>query len=156
MPIRPEERAKYPADWPAISARIRVRAGNRCEQCGVPNYAVGWRDASGAFNRAGGNGPQDFAGQGLRWPSGEPLTFAEALEFKDVNNEGGSADSEGRRWIVIVLTVAHLNHDPADCREENLRALCQRCHNRLDVVSRRAGIVERRRALNGDLFEGVS
>lgn len=38
MPIRPENRGRYPADWSAISARIRFeRAGGRCEcegQCG--------------------------------------------------------------------------------------------------------------------------
>ena len=26
------------------------------------------------------------------------------------------------------LTVARLNHDPTDCRPENLRALCASCH----------------------------
>jgi len=38
------------------------------------------------------------------------------------------------RWAngKIVLTVAHLNHDPADCRPENLKAMCQRCHLRYD------------------------
>lgn len=30
------------------------------------------------------------------------------------------------------LTVAHLNHDPSDCREVNLRALCAPCHLRYD------------------------
>lgn len=30
--------------------------------------------------------------------------------------------------VRIVLTVAHLNHDPSDMREENLAALCQWCH----------------------------
>lgn len=35
MPIRPENRARYPADWPKISLRIRRdRAGWRCEQIG--------------------------------------------------------------------------------------------------------------------------
>jgi len=28
----------------------------------------------------------------------------------------------------VVLTVAHLNHTPQDCRDENLAAACQRCH----------------------------
>lgn len=28
----------------------------------------------------------------------------------------------------VVLTVAHLNHIPEDCRDENLMAMCQRCH----------------------------
>ena len=32
----------------------------------------------------------------------------------------------------VVLTVAHLNHEPADCRDENLKALCNRCHLRYD------------------------
>ena len=44
----------------------------------------------------------------------------------------------------VVLTIAHLGavhpdgrpgdkHDKLDCRDENLAALCQRCHLRLDV-----------------------
>lgn len=32
----------------------------------------------------------------------------------------------------VVLTVAHLNHDTTDNREENLKALCQRCHFSID------------------------
>lgn len=36
----------------------------------------------------------------------------------------------------VVLTVAHLNQEPWDMREENLRALCQACHNRLDASAR--------------------
>ncbi|MAC12957.1 MAG: hypothetical protein CMN74_12235 [Sphingorhabdus sp.] len=39
MPIRPENRARYPKDWKAISERIRFdRAGGRCEcegECGL-------------------------------------------------------------------------------------------------------------------------
>jgi len=34
--------------------------------------------------------------------------------------------------IVIVLTTAHLNHDPTDCRPENLAAMCQRHHLQYD------------------------
>lgn len=30
--------------------------------------------------------------------------------------------------IYVVLTIAHLNHDINDNREENLKALCQKCH----------------------------
>jgi hypothetical protein len=33
----------------------------------------------------------------------------------------------------FVLTVAHLNHIPSDCRPENLRALCAPCHCRYDL-----------------------
>jgi hypothetical protein len=31
MPIRPENRARYPRDWKRIAIAIRERAGNRCE-----------------------------------------------------------------------------------------------------------------------------
>jgi len=34
----------------------------------------------------------------------------------------------------VVLTVAHLNHDPADNRDENLKALCQSCHLKIDRI----------------------
>lgn len=30
MPIRPENRARYPADWPRIRRQVREAAGNRC------------------------------------------------------------------------------------------------------------------------------
>lgn len=32
----------------------------------------------------------------------------------------------------MVLTTAHLNHQPEDVREENLLGACQRCHLRID------------------------
>lgn len=45
MPIRAEERARYPADWPAISARVRERARNRCE--GAPGIYPDCRAENG-------------------------------------------------------------------------------------------------------------
>lgn len=48
----------------------------------------------------------------------------------------------------VVLTVMHLNHDPSDNREENLRAACQRCHNRYDA-KHRAENRRKRKALEG-------
>ena len=36
LPIRPENKARYPKDWKAISQACRDRAGNRCE--GSPAY----------------------------------------------------------------------------------------------------------------------
>jgi len=58
----------------------------------------------------------------------------------------------------VVLTVAHLDHQPEHCDDENLVAMCQRCHNRYDAPERRRGIRERIRAASAiaDLFpEGV-
>lgn len=36
----------------------------------------------------------------------------------------------------FVLTTAHLNHRPEDCRPENLRALCAPCHCRMDLAAK--------------------
>ena len=59
MPIRPENQLLYPPNWRAISIAIRQgRAGDRCEQCGIPNRA--WR------NNATGQWTQD-AGLAEAW-----------------------------------------------------------------------------------------
>ena len=45
----------------------------------------------------------------------------------------------------VVLTVAHLDHDEANCGLENLRALCQRCHLRYDLQQHMANAALTRR-----------
>ena len=60
-----------------------------------------------------------------------------------------------RPLVVVVLTVAHLDHTPENCADENLLHLCQQCHNRYDAPMRRAGIKLRafaKRAIR-DLFQ---
>jgi len=42
-----------------------------------------------------------------------------------------------------VLTVAHLDHTPENCEPQNLKAMCQRCHNKYDAPMRRDGIRQR-------------
>ena len=58
---------------------------------------------------------------------------------------------------IVVLTVAHLDHDPANCDPANLRAWCQRCHLTYDAkhhaeTARRTR--HEKRAL-GDLFDAA-
>ena len=53
------------------------------------------------------------------------------------NEHGGRCKAEhGKAHPVtgstVVLTTAHLNHQPEDCRDEVLRHMCQRCHLRYD------------------------
>jgi 5-methylcytosine-specific restriction endonuclease McrA len=136
MPIKPANRALYPPAWPAIRRQILARAGHRCERCGLPNHAVGYRLRDGSFVPLCGNGPCDAAGQGQSWPDLQPHSYADALRFIAVYNCCEDADADGNHWMIIVLTVAHLNHDPRDNRPENLQALCQRCHNRHDRAHR--------------------
>lgn len=39
MPIRPENKDKYPPDWDVRSRFVRfTRARNKCEWCGAENY----------------------------------------------------------------------------------------------------------------------
>lgn len=92
MPIRPENRHRYPADWPEISHTIRfVRAGGRCECLGE-------------------------CGRGTH-------------QGRCPNRHGRSAYGTGS---TVVLTTAHLNHQPEDCDPTNLRGMCQGCHLHYD------------------------
>lgn len=134
MPISPEKRALYPANWKSeIRPRILARAGNCCEQCGVPNRAIGWRNDDGKFN--------------VVELDGDMKRVAELQhDYGDVF-----------RLVMIVLTIAHLHDDsPANCAENNLAALCQRCHNILDMPMRKANAAATRRAKSQtpDLFGG--
>jgi 5-methylcytosine-specific restriction endonuclease McrA len=56
-------------------------------------------------------------------------------------------NGEPAKWAKgrVVLTVAHLNHDTADNRPENLRAMCQRCHLRYDSPMHKKRAAETRR-----------
>jgi len=35
---------------------------------------------------------------------------------------------------LVILTVAHLDHNPENCHRSNLRAWCQRCHLTYDAI----------------------
>ena len=39
----------YPINWKEIRARILARADNRCEECGVRNYVMGFRGEDDSF-----------------------------------------------------------------------------------------------------------
>lgn len=109
MPIRPENKSRYPRNWPQISKEIRERARNCCE--GSPAF------------------PDCDAANGLP----HPITGSK-----------------------VVLTVAHLDHQPENCDPDNLRAWCQRCHNTYDAQMRARGVAERRREklAVADMFGG--
>ncbi len=145
MPIRPENRDRYPADWQQIRMRILARAGNRCEGCGVRNGALGGRTThDGSFLEALPTGDN---GLRLTWPRPGDYGWC-----------GPNWHCRKLRIIRIVLTIAHLDHTPENCAADNLRAWCQRCHNRYDAKMRLAGIRRRARSASavGDLFEGAA
>lgn len=85
------------------------------------------------------------------WPLGQKLT---RLEWPEPGSHAICQGGIYLRIVRIVLTVAHLDHQPENVGDDNLAALCQRCHNRYDAKMRAAGIRERARAAAalGDLF----
>lgn len=118
----PCDYSKYPKDWKQIRERILERDGYSCKNCGIGNYwVVQWDKRRAKYMRARGNRHIDLVGRGL---SG----YAESRLLADLWNDEAAA----KVWIVIVLTIAHLNHDTTDNRDENLAALCQRCHLNYD------------------------
>ncbi len=121
MPIKPENKALYPSNWKDISIDIRVnRAKNRCEKCDVLNYSLRCSD---------GYVPCEP-------PYKHPCGLSEyqaALEIKDDWN--GWIDEY--KVSVVVLTVAHLDHNPQNNDYSNLMALCQKCHNQHDIGHRK-------------------
>lgn len=127
MPI---DYKKYHPNWKNISRFIReYRAKNKCEVCGVPNYAVGYRSGEGVFVPISGNSYFDLAGQGLKYPSIQPMSYKEARELADERSiESHACDAYPVKFIVIVLTVAHLDHDVTNNSFFNLMAMCQKCH----------------------------
>ena len=56
----------------------------------------------------------------------------------------------------VVLTVAHLDHDPANNERSNLRAMCQRCHLAYDHEHHAATRRRRKHAASAiaDFFDG--
>lgn len=127
MPIRPDLKHRYPANWKEIRERILARAKNRCERCGVDNYRVGFWKAGTWVDLTLWD---DFGNY--------PKTYAEAAYQRKYGNEPIQVHQrEGRRLVVVVLTIAHINDpSPENCADDNLQALCQKCHNKLDAPMR--------------------
>jgi hypothetical protein len=137
MPIKPENKARYPANWKEIREEILARAGDCCEQCKVPN---GKRIARGAGPFA--NTFQTDDADVFDAETGEHITRVRMSEYQVKN------------MVTIVLTIAHLDHQPENCDPANLRALCQLHHLRHDAAHHAASArATRRAALNNlELF----
>lgn len=138
MPVLPENRARYPADWPAISRAVKDAAGWRCQgspaypDCRLPHGAIGYRDAGAS-------------GQWVQLASTGDAVDLARYQFR----VGDCA-----RVLRIVLTVGHLDHTPENCDPANLRAWCQRCHLTYDAAHHATTRAATRRhgKAAGDLF----
>lgn len=123
MPIRPENKERYPSNWKEISERIRFkRAKNHCEICNIENYSLYYFYRNSKIVKF--SAPYSVFNCDNDYKS--------AVVIRDSNN----ANPDNYRLYLTVLTVAHLNHTPEDNREENLKAMCQTCHNNHDKTHR--------------------
>jgi len=115
MPI---DYKKYVFDWQSrVRPDIMRRANNHCEFCGIKNYTL----------------VRVFR-SGIRQKIDEYFTAKDANSVCVSYNRG--LDLKISKCIVVVLTVAHLDHDISNNDYQNLKALCQKCHNRHDVKDR--------------------
>lgn len=135
MPIRPENKARYPANWKQIRLQILARAHYRCEHegCNAEHRSVGY------------------------WLDGQFVRLNQVL--RDAGHQPGSliacADGRELKVIRIVLTIAHLDHTPENCADWNLRAWCQRHHLAYDAEhhKRTAYATRKTAAATLDLFD---
>ena len=131
MPIRPENKARYPSNWKTeVRPAILRRAKNRCEGCGVKNHESILRTK-----------------QSSEWIYHDG-NIAAVPRFKH--------EYPDWRDVAIVLTIAHLDHTPENCDHNNLRAWCQKCHNVYDAPVRAQGRKDRTQASKDEASQAKS
>lgn len=123
----PMDKKLYPADWREISKRIRFeRAQGKCEWCGAPNGKQIIRSHIDAARYI----IWDEVELVYTWPDGSWIKASEVPDEFDI-----TAEHYTRVW----LNVHHIGidkpdgtpgdpNDKMDVREDNLAALCNRCH----------------------------
>lgn len=113
---------KYPSNWKTeIRPAILKRAENKCEKCNVENHKLILRG---------------------KWNDVECYQDDNGIIYDANTSEVIGSDYVGEvhptsELIKVVLTIAHLDHDVNNNDYSNLKALCQRCHNRHDVAFRK-------------------
>jgi len=135
MPIKPEHRDRYPADWNEIRAKVLNRAGLRCELCGAEH--LDWI----ARRRS-------CAALWISLGQFKPLIFPERANQKP---------EDFLRPVRVILTIAHLDPTYGSSDPKHLLALCQRCHLKIDAhvhsqarkLTREGKIIELRLAKKG-------
>lgn len=110
MPI---DYSKYPPNWKSeIRPRILKRANDCCENCGIKNYTEGIRSKKELV-------------EDIDVYITDCATMPEQMLI-----DKWSKDWDKLKWIKIILTIVHLDHDPEnwEVKDDRLKALCQKCH----------------------------
>ena len=116
----PMDKSRYPINWDVIALSKKERTNWTCEQCGKPCQRPG-ESLFDFVHRLSEHWTEEICGEDKH---GEPV-------FKKQR---------------FCLTVAHLDQNPANNADENLRALCCPCHLKYDhqyLSANRAAKLER-------------
>jgi hypothetical protein len=108
---------RYPPNWKSeIVPSVLARAQNKCECCGLENKSIVFSIKLSV--RENGR----YKERSL-WFSRERDAIRESLNYRLVRN------------VIVVLTVAHLDHDETNWSVtiDRLKAMCQICHLRYDA-----------------------
>lgn len=118
----PTDMKRYPDNWPEIRAKILRRAGGNEDD---PRVGAMCEKCGQRNYNVDGHCHNDYS---------DAKRYSNLLKL---NNKYAP---------IIVLTIAHINdHDPKNCADDNLMALCQRCHNAHDVELRKTNRAKTRR-----------
>lgn len=118
MPI---DYKKYPKNWKTeIRPYILNRANFCCEFCKVENHKLILR---GEFN-------------GIDCYQDEDGFIYDAKTSIKIGGDYVGEVHPTNKFVKVVLTVAHLDQNINNNDFDNLKALCQRCHNRHDIQER--------------------
>jgi 5-methylcytosine-specific restriction endonuclease McrA len=123
----PCDYSKYPKNWKTkIRPDILERAGHKCEQCGVPNYKYIFR---GYLDNI-----EVYQDSDLNFFKADNSELIDRFHCEDVKPlKSGDINQKA---IKVVLTISHTDHNIENNDYRNLKALCQRCHNRHDAQYR--------------------
>lgn len=129
----PTDMSKYPANWQEIRNRI--------------------------LRRAGGNEDDPRVGARCEWCGVRNYTVTNGFIYDLYSNYRDArrvADINPAERKVIVLTIAHI-HDmnPQNVTDDNLAALCQKCHNAHDVEHRKQNRAKTRQSKIVQSGQGV-
>jgi len=104
----PFVKSRYPATWPEISRRVKERAGQRCEECGIAAGALR-KNIKGQYFRE----VLTCAHLGTPYPDGTPCPKENTMDFRPEN-------------LACLCVACHLLYDMADHVATRRATLIQR------------------------------
>ncbi len=133
MPIRKDLLPLYKTpEYKAARDRIVERAGNCCEQCKKPNGQTVETVSFVNFAKQPFMLWRSVGSTWWCWHSGKYSGGRATDNFFD-----GASWRKDVRSIRVVLTLAHLDHNPTNNADSNLKFLCQWCHLNYDKIHHR-------------------